>query len=269
MNDTGPGLKCEHGIMRNTAKQNHPMTAYADRHKGRRAFLIGNGPSLTTDDLERLKGELTFAANKIYLAFEYTQWRPTYYAVEDKLVMVQNHEKIRHLKGVEKLLPAYLNKWVPEVADASYFDLIIDRFYPERPQFSVDATRCVYWGSTIIYTMIQLACHMGVREIYLVGVDHNFKTPDLRDPDDPNILISRGERNHFHPDYRKPGEKWFVPNLNVSIRSYEAARDAMAELGGVIYNATRGGKLDVFPRVDLDTVLEAYESRSRKRRTPN
>jgi hypothetical protein len=38
-------------------------------HNGRRAFIIGNGPSLKQTDLSRLKNEFTFGLNRIYLLF--------------------------------------------------------------------------------------------------------------------------------------------------------------------------------------------------------
>ena len=38
-------------------------------HKGQRAFIIGNGPSLKQIDLHKLKGEFTFGLNRIYLMF--------------------------------------------------------------------------------------------------------------------------------------------------------------------------------------------------------
>ena len=41
-----------------------------DIHKGRRAFIIGNGPSLKQTDLSKLKNEITFGMNRIYLLFD-------------------------------------------------------------------------------------------------------------------------------------------------------------------------------------------------------
>ncbi len=40
-----------------------------DVHKGKRAFIVGNGPSLKQTDLSKLKNEVTFAMNCFYLAF--------------------------------------------------------------------------------------------------------------------------------------------------------------------------------------------------------
>ena len=67
-------------------KANCTMRELKDKYKGQRCFVIGNGPSLTAEDLNLLKGEVTFASNRIYKMFEQTDWRPTYYAVFDEWV---------------------------------------------------------------------------------------------------------------------------------------------------------------------------------------
>jgi len=239
----------------NREKNVDRLRAFEKIHHGQRAFIIGNGPSLTISDLNRLVDEITFASNKIFLAFDSTRWRPTYYAVEDKLVMKQNYERIKKLNGFHKFFPTYLDQWFDRIPGAAYFTFDTAPFFPNRPKFSTDMTNKLYWGSTITYTLIQMAWYMGISEIYLIGVDHEFRLSDVKDKKDPNILISQGERNHFHPEYRKPGEKWFVPNLDVSLQSYEAAKEAIEVMGGHVYNATRGGKLKVFPKVDFDSLL--------------
>lgn len=231
------------------------LMALKNCHRGRRCFVIGNGPSLNVADLERLKHEITFAANKIYLAFDQTDWRPTYYAVEDSMVMRQNFHRIRRLQGFTKLFPDRLKRWVPVIDDAVYFPFRQKAFYPGRPKFGIDALDTLYWGSTIVYTFIQLAWYMGLHEIYLIGVDFSFTVPKKTDPTTRAVLISQGEVNHFHPDYRRPGEKWYQPNLHHQKKSFQAAREAVSAMGGQIFNATRGGKLDVFPRVNFDTLI--------------
>lgn len=51
----------------------------------KRCFFIGNGPSLTLDDLERLhlNGEICFASNRICGIFDKTEWKPDIYALHD------------------------------------------------------------------------------------------------------------------------------------------------------------------------------------------
>lgn len=57
-----------------------------NRYKNKRCFVIGNGPSLKLDDLNKLKNEFTFASNKIYKIFNQTDWRPSFYFAEDSLI---------------------------------------------------------------------------------------------------------------------------------------------------------------------------------------
>ena len=78
---------------------------------GRRCFILGNGPSLRVDDLGRLKGEITFASNKIYLAFDKTEWRPSYFTLCDLLVAAQNVEQIRGL-DMPKIITNYARSFL-------------------------------------------------------------------------------------------------------------------------------------------------------------
>lgn len=56
-----------------------------DSHKGERCFLIGNGPSLTGEDLHLLKDEYTFGTNMVYKIFDKTDWRPSFHCVSDTI----------------------------------------------------------------------------------------------------------------------------------------------------------------------------------------
>jgi len=40
------------------------------------------------------------------------------------------------------------------------------------------------------------------------------------------------------------------------LKAMESAHNAIRNNGGKIYNATRAGKLDMFPRVDFDSIIE-------------
>ena len=71
------------GKRRNSNKY---LKTLKNRYAGKRCFVIGNGPSLTKEDLELLRNEVTFASNRIYKMFDKTDWRPTFYAVFDESV---------------------------------------------------------------------------------------------------------------------------------------------------------------------------------------
>jgi len=229
------------------------LSQFKDLHQGERCFVIGNGPSLRMGDLERLAGETTFSANKIYLAFSKTHWRPTYYCVEDDLVACQNWNEIDSVEGPVKFFPASMLGWCPRFQGGIYYRFVYENFFPELPKFGRDAVACLYWGSTVIYSMLQLAYYMGITEVYLIGVDFSFNLPSAS-PDGIQ-LRSEGEVNHFCPGYRRPGEKWNAPNLDLQTKTFEAAALAFRNSGRSLFNATRGGRLNVLPRVDFDQVL--------------
>ena len=119
------------------------------------------------------------------------------------------------------------------------------------------ALKGVYGGWTVLYPQIQLAFFMGMREIYLIGVDFTFDVPTStgKTCQHGEILTHKGEINHFHPEYRKPGETWTMPQLELQRKAFSAAKMAVEAQGGCIYNASRETALDVFPTVDLDSIM--------------
>src|SRR5689334_4044737 len=53
---------------------------FRDRHKGRRCFVIGNGPSLKEQDLSPLVDEITLVTNSFYAhPIVGDSWQPSYY----------------------------------------------------------------------------------------------------------------------------------------------------------------------------------------------
>jgi hypothetical protein len=86
------------------------LRALAGRHRGRRGVAIGNGPSLRVEDLDRLRGGITFASNKIFLAFDQVAWRPTFHSCSDILVAKNNREAINGLRPGETWTMPRLDK---------------------------------------------------------------------------------------------------------------------------------------------------------------
>lgn len=250
-----------------SASQNkRKIRSYKNVHRGRRAFIIGMGPSLEISDLVKLKGEITFACNKIFLAFEQVEWRPTYYSVLDVLVAKNNASEISKLNLV-KFFSASCRKYFNEDEAIWLNDLASqnDKYGNRIYSFSEDLTSGVYGGFTVVYLQLQLAWYMGIKEIYLIGLDFNFDYGARQQSGEKcehgDVLVSRGEINHFHPDYRKKGETWTVPQLEKQSIAFRVAREFFEANGGKIYNASRRTKLDVFDRINFDDVLTLRQAK--------
>ena len=118
--------------------------------------------------------------------------------------------------------------------------------------FSEDVARYVANSKTVVYTAIQFAVYMGIREIYLIGVDHHFH---ISQNDKGEIVVDPTVKDYFSDAYNQDKANLYVPNTDRSTLTFMAARKYADAHGIKIYNATRGGKLEVFERVDLDSLF--------------
>ncbi|NDJ52427.1 MAG: DUF115 domain-containing protein [Chloroflexi bacterium] len=231
-----------------------------DRHRGQRGFVIGTGPSLRVADLDRLHGEVTLSCNRIYLAFDKTDWRPTYYSVYDSLVAEQDAQTIRELS-----LPKIHGSRVQPLLDQQEALFVTDLTNPfdsegePRFPFSRNLLRGAYGGWTVTYLLLQIAFYLGLQEVYLVGIDFSYSVPKATGSQTERgevVVASQGESNHFAANYRSSGETWTIPRLDYQRSAYQAARAAFEKAGRVLGNASRETKLDVIPRVDFDALFK-------------
>lgn len=219
-------------------------------YNGKRCFIVGNGPSLRLEDLEKLKEDYCFGTHQIYRIFDKTDWRPNFYCAQDQVLINQSFEQINNLKVEKKFIASPINSWSKKVIKNSILTkIIIKDFYPDLPEFSEDVSKGIYEGFTVTYMCLQLAVYMGFKEIYLLGVDHHYNISRL-----PNgeIIVDNSAKNHFIEGYDLP----VVPQTSKSTLAYESAKVYADKHNIKIYNATRGGSLEVFERVLFDELFE-------------
>lgn len=222
-------------------------------YRGKRCFVIGNGPSLTVADLRRLQNEITIGCNGLFLIFDEMGYLPTFYTVEDMLVAEDRAGQINAIKGTTKLFPRKLAYCLKRDESTLYVNFLYA--YQGFPKFSDRFDKVVFWGGTVTFLNLQLAYYLGCSEIYLIGVDHNYQVPPEVGKDSV-IVSTSADVNHFHPGYFGPGYRWHDPKVKRMEEGYLAAREFAARNDMKIFNATRGGNLEAFPRVDFDSLFE-------------
>ena len=213
-----------------------------DSRSGGRCFVVGNGPSLNKMDLSQLQGEVTFGSNRVYLLFPRLGFSTTYYVAINTLVIGQCRADIRAL-DIPKFVTWRARQWLSDDPGC----IFLDTDYRQPASFSRDVSGRVYEGSTVTYVAMQLAFHMGFNEVILIGVDHEFVT---RGPPNSTVVSSGDDPDHFAPGYFGKGFEWQLPDLEGSEASYRMAREAYEGAGRRILDATVGGKLTMFPKVD-------------------
>lgn len=215
--------------------------------KAGRCFIIGNGPSLTIDDLDLLSSEDCFASNQIFRLFGQTQWRPTYYAVQDIHGGIE--QEVDSIEAPVVLVgDNYWRKIGTSNPNAICYHA--KRIYGNSVPFSEDvADQGVYDAFTVTYTLMQFAVYFGYSEIYLLGIDHSYRNTIRMD----GVREENAQaKNHFYEDSKSHP---VMANVEAMERAYLAAKRYADTHEITIANATRGGQLEVFERVDLDSLL--------------
>ena len=237
------------------SKYGKKITRLKDIHNGERCFIVANGPSLTADDLNMLhtKGEYTFGMNRIFKFFEKTEWRPTYYVCEDILIFNDCIDEINSIESKIKFIPInhhFFNGI--NINNAYYFlaNYCREKDFPNS--FSTNIAKQMDSMGTVTFTCINIAAYMGFSEIYLLGVDHNYHV--IKD-EYGNTIVDDSVKDYFCDNYDNDIQDIVVHDMGQNTRAYRKAKAACDELGTTIYNATRGGKLEIFHRVNFDSLF--------------
>jgi hypothetical protein len=201
---------------------------------------------LKQTDLSHLRSELTLGQNRIYLAFPELGFSTNYYLSVNDLVVEQCAAEIQNL-----VMPRFVSwrarRWLTPQENLFF----IHTTYT-GPKFACDIRERVWEGGTVTYTSLQVAFFLGFSEVILVGVDHNYVTQGK-----PNAtVVSQGDDpNHFDPAYFGKGFRWQLPDLVQWEDAYRLARRTYEADGRRVLDATVGGKLTVFPKVDYESLF--------------
>lgn len=228
-------------------------------HTGKRCFVIGNGPSLATQDLTPLGNEITFAMSGFWKHPILESWQPTYYCISDRLFFDRSEpmkEFFRQLNqrihGAAFFVPAH-------AAGQVHSDRILP---PDRSYYvkfhdaarSVDLTSCILTPQSVSQLCIEIALYMGCSPIYLLGLDHDW-------------LAHRGMHRNFyegktvdnhaqaHGDLAKMSYRIDMECQLKLWQRYETIHDLARDRKLIVENATNGGFLDVFPRARYEDVV--------------
>lgn len=212
-----------------------------------RCFVIGNGITLKADDLDRIAGQPSIACNRINLIYPDTRWRPTIYVHPESLAPDLPYIQENIDLGIECYLGEHFAKpprgvlglddapnihWIKDCHHHLHnFDSpeILDEWH--LPQL------CSFGGSVNI--AMQIAVRKGFDEIILFGCD---------------LLYRDRKPSHMHPDYEHGGEQpAFYARRNAFYGHVQALNWIHRKQKNVtVLNATRGGMLELWQRVNLN-----------------
>ena len=225
-----------------------------NKFSGKRCFIVCNGPSLKPDDLTRIQenGDISFAANKIDKIFPRTSWRPTYYLVFDdsfQRTLLSTMQKI-NCECQFYRTDSYLTTHKIKGHKVLWLNTDGNREYLDSPKFSADLSKVVYAIATVTYISLQLAVYLGFKEIYIIGCDNSYGIEKLKD----GTIVNHNKTSYFDGSDKNDSAKIVGETWQMNI-AYEYARKYADENGIKIFNATRGGYLEAFERVNFDKLF--------------
>ena len=233
------------------------------KEKGR-LFIVGNGPSLNDTPLGLLMGEESWAMARIHTYYDRTFWRPTRYFYgeyisteaekEDVLFNINlgyevwlRADILRHFSHI----PSHVTPWatcpLKHTGTRTHLpDGQLNHNWPVKWHLDPKQNWLCKAGPTT-NAVLQQAYHEGWDPIYLVGFDLGYKATTHIDP------------NHFDPKYtnRKYDEVRAYHEEETHKAMHRAAWSAFRKKGTRIYNATEGGALEIYPRVDFRSLFDS------------
>ena len=224
------------------------ILSHKNEYLGKRCFIICTGPSLTIKDLNLLKNEYTFGMNSLCMLSTEMEYRPTFYGCIDEGVYTKLRNemeifcKSRTKVFVSDRIASHGNLpdgWEVVPVNVAYH--AYDRWFKNKfwCKFSDDCFKFAYDMFSVTHVLIQLAVYMGFSEIYLLGADCNQV---------------RGQQVHFK-DHGVVDSTIDTARAR-NIAGFEEVKRYADKNDIKVYNATRGGMLEVFERVDLDTLVK-------------
>lgn len=257
------GFLRSHGLFHNNNSLR--LKALENAHEGERCFLIGNGPSLNGDDLNLLQEEYTFGTNMVYKIFDKTNWRPSFHCVSDTIYASKlGLELSKMVKAPLFTTERTYRRMKKKPIDTTYVHTIQTERYKVRGNVYA---YCMI-KATVLSLAAEMAFHMGFKEIYLLGVDctnphdkgghftDNYATKEVAETDINRI---KTRMNAKTLTTKQIGEHIIDRSMEV----YDLLDKYAKKHGIKIYNATRGGNLEIFPRVTLEDVLQKKNTRKK------
>lgn len=238
-----------------------------DRHKGKRCFILGAGPTIKQQNISRLAGEMVISVSNTFVHPDYSLIRPSYHVLPP--VMASHGQSM----PVENFVN-WFKAMEQGTGEAEMFFHIGDR--PMIQENGLFLSRAIHWidytagwderldlpldlGAlppvwSVSEVAISVALYLGFDRIYLLGFDHDWfngmfkhfydvKTEHAAKPDES--LVSQVDSEYQmrrHADIFRKYKYLYSMKRNI----YNA-------------NANRNSYVDVFPKVDFDSLFTEGE----------
>ncbi len=207
--------------------------------------IVCTGPSLNYDDLEYLKinNIPSISMNGIYSCFDKVKWRPDIYITSDANYIEKRKHDLKNIKVSYKLISDTTDIKIDETWKRFHI------MFPHNEMFfSEDIELGLCSSMNVTYLSIQVAAILGFKNIVLTGLDYTFGDRNNTDEHFDKDYLNGLRRPLYNADEKK---YWHT-------RGYKKALSYSQENNINIFNATRGGELEIFERRALKDIIDEF-----------
>ena len=258
-----------------------------NKYSGESICIIGNGPSLSKINLNKIRFK-TMAMNRISLLYDEQNWIPDFFVCTTLNAKTSIKWREDIMKSLDLIDNSFVSNEISEFLPSSKgyfsFDCKNGNLVCPKPTLNLWTSNCdiepISKFGTSLLVSCQLSIHMGFKCIYLIGCDLGFKEISLLERGlnkiksfriakkiANNVTVFRSNINkrslkntalnqdHFSNAYDTPGLPGNLLNKNMLV-AHEVLSMASKKYKFQVFNCTLGGYLDIHPRIPLDYILK-------------
>lgn len=166
---------------------------FKNKYKGKRCFIVGNGPSVNKIDFGQLQNELVITVNNMVRHKDYSKLNSDFHFLADPFFFKLRKQNAVEAELIEKMnllsannttlfIPTYAASVVKQYGwhkniDIHYFESGL-YFYDDYRE-KIDFTRLIPAFQGVIHWCIAFAVYMGCKEINLLGCDSTNIVMDI------------------------------------------------------------------------------------------
>lgn len=242
------------------------------KYAGKRAFLIGNGPSLNSTPLYLLKDEYKMCFNRFHIMMERLNWQPDFFVTSDNLVLSDLIHEFDEIipKTTYSFFPGIHFRGHNFIHEVEKFDNAYWTIQLMGKGFSSNLPK-IFPGGSVIYEGFQILKYLGFKEIYLLGVDMDYKvhtTAKMLEKKGIDIISQDDDDpNHFDPRYFGKNRKYHQPEkfvIDNTIKDLDFIAQNIMDDNFRIINVGYNSKLESFPKDDFIKILDQTEENGTK-----
>lgn len=249
---------------------------YKDMYKGRRCFILGNGPSLKKQDLSFLKDEIVMTVNQAARSAYFESIRTNFHFIADPQFFELDCNKQEDQEVLDAICNINKGNNYPVCFTPIQFrNFMVDNdlenklntayFNPsltlcEGYDMDIDFCKFIPGSNTVVHYAIMFAIYTGVSEIIILGCECTLLMRDIQEllnmpVDTYSYEMTKNEMKRLKKEHN---QKSFIElmegNMKV-FKQYKYLYEYCNKKGIRLYNATPQTLLDTVPRVNLDTIL--------------